>query len=188
MESCLQIGCRNEERIFALRERRVMLDVDLACLYGVETKVLLQAVKRNIQRFPEDFMFQLVWDEWEILRSQIVTSKVPGRGGRRYPPYAFTELGIAMLSSVLNNARAIAVNIEIMRAFVRLRETVTSNVELLHRLEELERNAVSFASRQNTLEADTRRQIAQIFEVLRDMMAAPKTEKKRAIGFITPDE
>jgi hypothetical protein len=104
---------------------------------GVPTKVLVQAVKRNADRFPDDFMFQLDASEWESLRSQSVTSNI-GRGGRRYAPYAFTEQGVAMLSSVLGSAQAIAVNIEIMRAFVRLREVIVSNKELAARLDDLE--------------------------------------------------
>ncbi|HXQ88757.1 MAG TPA: ORF6N domain-containing protein, partial [Solirubrobacterales bacterium] len=109
-----------ERRIFVLRERQVMLDEDLADLYGVETKRLVEQVKRNSERFPPDFMFQLTKGEAEALRSQIATSNV-GRGGRRYQPYVFTEQGVAMLSGVLRSDRAIAVNIEIMRAFVELR-------------------------------------------------------------------
>src|SRR5438552_649839 len=107
--------------ILFLRGHRVLLDQALAELYGVETKVLVQAVKRNLARFPDDFMFQLTTSEWAGLRSQTVTSK-RRRGGRRYAPYAFTEQGVAMLSSVLGSERAIAVNIQIMRAFVRIRE------------------------------------------------------------------
>ena len=102
---------RIQNRILSLRSQRVMLDAELAALYGVETKVLVQSIKRNIERFPVDFMFQLSAQEWESLRSQFVTSNV-GRGGRRYAPYAFTEQGVAMLSSVLNSPRAIAINIE----------------------------------------------------------------------------
>ena len=105
-------------RILTLRHQRVLLDADLAVLYGVATKVLLQAIRRNPERFPEDFMFQLNNQEFADLRSQIVTSN---RGGRRYLPYAFTEQGVAMLSSVLHSPRAIAINIEIMRAFAWLR-------------------------------------------------------------------
>ncbi len=124
-------------RILSMRGQRVMLDADLAELYGVETRALVQAVKRNVERFPADFMFQLSGEEFSVLKSQSVTSK-PGRGGRRTAPYAFTEQGVAMLSSVLNSARAIAVNIEIMRAFIRLRELVASHQELAKRLAELE--------------------------------------------------
>src|SRR5262249_35728253 len=114
-----------------------MLDRDLGALYGVETKMLNRAVKRNFKRFPSDFMFQLTEDEADALRYQIGTSK-KGRGGRRYLPYVFTEQGVAMLSSVLNSERAILVNIEIMRAFVKLRQMLASNAELSRRLDELE--------------------------------------------------
>jgi hypothetical protein len=110
-----------EKRIYLIRGKKVMLDSDLAGLYKVETRTLIQAVKRNINRFPSDFMFQLNYQEVASLRSQIVISKT-GRGGRRYQPYVFTEQGVAMLSSVLNSERAIEVNIHIMRAFVKLRE------------------------------------------------------------------
>ena len=115
---------RIEKRIFLIHGQKVMLDSDLADLYGVETKVLIQAVKRNIQRFPADFMIQLDNQEVGILRSQFVTSK-KGHGGRRYLPYVFTEYGVAMLSSVLNSERAILVNIEIMRTFGRLRHILS---------------------------------------------------------------
>lgn len=127
-----------ERKILVVRERQVMLDQDLAELYGVETRVLVQAVRRNRKRFPEDFMFQLTGVEHGALRSQFVTSK-PGRGGRRYAPYVFTQEGVAMLSSVLHSKRAVAVNIEIMRAFVELRRAAASYAALEKRLEELER-------------------------------------------------
>jgi hypothetical protein len=113
------------QSILVFRGHKVLLDEDLAVLYGVATKVLLQAIKRNIGRFPEDFMFQLTAAEWAVLRSQSVTSKLQ-HGGRRYTPYVFTEQGVAMLSSVLNSERAIAINIEIMRAFVKLRDLLSS--------------------------------------------------------------
>lgn len=124
------------QTIHSIRGERVMLDADLAGLYGVETKVLLQAVKRNLERFPADFMFQLTKQEFNDLRSQIVTSRW---GGRRYPPYAFSEHGVAMLSSVLRSPKAIAVNIEIVRAFVRLRKLACSNHEIAQKLDELDR-------------------------------------------------
>lgn len=127
---------RVEQRILRLRGHNVMLDADLAALYEVSNKVLLQAVKRN-RRFPDDFMFQLSKEELEVLRSQIVTSK--GRGGRRYLPFAFTEQGVAMLSSVLRSRRAVIVNIEIMRAFVRIRGVLSSHVQLRQKLLDLER-------------------------------------------------
>ncbi len=143
-------------RILALREQRVMLDADLAELYGVQTKVLVQAVKRNLARFPQDFMFQISTDEFTALRSQTVTSNT-GRGGRRTAPYAFTEQGVAMLSSVLGSPRAIGVNIEIMRTFVY------------------------------TFSRNTRNQLKQVFDALRELMTPPEPSK-RPIGFVTPQE
>jgi len=123
-------------KILLVRGRKVMLDRDLAEMYGVKTKVLLQSVKRNAKRFPEDFMYQLIKQEVAILRSQNVTSRW---GGRRYLPYVFTEQGVAMLSTVLNSERAIQVNIAIMRAFVKLREVLLTHKDLAQKLEELER-------------------------------------------------
>src|SRR6185295_5684066 len=118
-----------ERQILLFRGQKVLLHVHLAALYGVTTKRLNEQVRRNRARFPNDFMFQLTLDEVQALRSQIATSKV-GRGGRRYPPYVFTEQGVAMLSTVLNSERAIQVNIEIMRPFVRLRQLLASNNQL----------------------------------------------------------
>ncbi len=123
--------------ILFLRNQKVILDADLAALYGVQTKALVQAVKRNQDRFPADFMFQLNSREVGSLRSQIVTSN--GRGGRRYLPYVFTEQGVAMLSSVLRSPRAVQVNIEIMRAFVRLRSLLASHEQLAAKLVALEK-------------------------------------------------
>lgn len=140
-------------------------------LYGVETKVLLQAVKRNRERFPEDFMFQLTTDEFGNLRSQFVTSSW---GGRRYAPYVFTEQGVAMLSSVLKSPRAIAVNIEVMRAFVRLREMLSSNKELAAKLNELEHKLESHDQA-----------IAGILNAIRELMKPPQPNKKQPIGFVT---
>ena len=129
---------RIERAILVLRGHKVLLDSDLADLYEVPTKVLLQAVKRNLERFPADFMFCMNNQEVMALRSQSVTSNKPGRGGRRTAPYVFTEQGVAMLSSVLNSPRAIAVNIEIMRAFVKLREMLAGNKELAAKLNAME--------------------------------------------------
>ncbi len=125
-----------EKKIMLVRGQKVMLDKDLAELYGVETKVLIQAVKRNLIRFPSDFAFQLNYQEVTNLRSQFVTSS--SWGGRRYLPFVFTEQGVAMLSSVLNSDRAIEVNVEIMRAFVRLRQLLATHKDLAKKLEELE--------------------------------------------------
>jgi len=160
---------RIEKSILLIRKEKVILDEDLAFLYGVSTKVLIQAVKRNIDRFPPDFMFQLGNEEFASLRSQIVTSKrKSARGGRRYPPYAFTEEGVAMLSSVLNSPRAVKVNIEIMRAFVRLRKILSSHAELAHKLEALEKKYDS--------------QFKAVFDAIRQLMA-PKEAPKKRIGF-----
>lgn len=126
-----------ESKIYLVRKQKVMLDSDLAVLYGVTTKVFNQAVGRNLQRFPEDFRFQLTTEEFESLRSQIVTSK-KGRGGRRYLPYVFTEQGVAMLSGVLNSERAIQVNIGIMRTFVNMRKMLSTNEEVSKKLADIE--------------------------------------------------
>lgn len=125
-----------QNRIFDIRGQKVMLDMDLAALYGVPTKALKQSVKRNPERFPQDFMFELTKEEFENLRSHIVTSK---RGGSRYMPYAFTEQGVAMLSSVLNSDRAIQVNIHIIRTFVLIRQLAMSYSELAEKLKQLEK-------------------------------------------------
>ena len=148
-----------------------MLDADLATLYEVETRVLTQAVKRNMDRFPEDFMFQLNKDEFEHLRSQTVTSSW---GGRRYPPYAFTEQGVAMLSSVLRSDRAVQVNVEIMRSFVRLRQMLASNKKLAQQLNELEQKYDE--------------QFGIVFDAIRQLMTPPDPKQKRPIGFIWNDK
>ena len=166
---------RIEGRIYLLRGQKVMLDDDLADLYGVATKVLVQAVKRNLDRFPEDFMFQLTAGEYSRLRSQIVTSNsrsqivTLSRGGRRYLPYAFTEQGVAMLSTVLHSKRAVRVNIEIMRAFVRLRQMLASNANLARKLA--------------TLEKKYDAQFRVVFDAIRELMTPPEPKKKRPIGF-----
>lgn len=138
---------RIESKIYFIRGKKVMFDRDLAGLYGVTTKVLNQAVKRNKKRFPNDFMFQLSVLEMEIWKSQLVTSNLrsqfvtssSGYGGRRYPSYVFTEQGVSMLSSVLNSERAIQVNIQIMRTFTKIREMLASNKELRQKIESLEK-------------------------------------------------
>ena len=173
-------------RILVLCEQRAMLDADLAELYGVATKVLVQAVKRNLSRFPEDFMFQLSAEEFANLRSQSVTSSA-GHGGRRTAPYAFTEQGVAMLSTVLGSARAIAVNIEIMRTFVRVRALAATHGDLAKRLAELEHATEALAMSHDTLNHNTRTQFKQVFDALRALMTPPETPK-RLIGFVTPED
>jgi phage regulator Rha-like protein len=163
-----------QQRIHVIRGNKVMLDQDLAELYGVQTKRLLEQVRRNSARFPADFMFRLDSDEVEALRSQNATSTA-GRGGRRYAPYAFTEQGVAMLSSVLRSPRAIAVNIEIMRAFVALRHLTHERAALARRLDELE-------ARFDRRLAEHDEQLAQVFAALRQLLEPPP-RKKRPIGF-----
>ena len=160
---------RIEKRILLLHGQKVMLSTDLAELYGVEPKVLVQAVKRNIKRFPDDFMFQMNFQEVMCLRSQIVTLKKRGQH-IKYRPYAFTEHGILMLSSVLNSERAVQVNIEIMRAFVKLRELLASHKDLALKLAEIEKKYDS--------------QFKVVFNAIRQLMAPPET-KPRRIGFRT---
>ena len=159
---------RIERAILLLRGHKVMFDSDLASLYGVETKVLNQAVSRNVERFPADFMFQLTEAEATRLRSQTVTLKT-GRGHhRKYLPYALTEQGVAMLSSVLRSPRAVQVNIEIMRAFVRLRQLVQTNADLARKPAALEK-------KYNT-------QFKVVFDAIRELMTSPHRKRKK-IGF-----
>jgi phage regulator Rha-like protein len=159
---------RIQQCIFLLRGEKVMLDRDLAELYGVETKTLTRAMKRNIDRFPDDFMFQLTKDEFDNLRRQYGTSSQ--WGGRRYPPYAFTEHGVAMLSSVLNSPRAIQVNIQIIRTFSRLRKFLATHKDLRRKIESLEKKYDE--------------QFQQVFAVLKAMIAEDEKTKPR-IGYQT---
>jgi hypothetical protein len=154
-----------EKKILVIRGHKVMIDRDLADMYGVKAKVLIQSVKRNIKRFPDDFMFQLTKDESLILRSQFVTSSW---GGRRTLPYAFTEQGVAMLSSVLHSEKAIKVNIAIMRAFVKLRQFAISHAELARKLKALEKKYDA--------------QFKVVFEAIKQLMIPPE-KSKRKIGF-----
>src|SRR5882724_9855885 len=166
--------------VHSVRGERVLLDADLASLYGVRTKVLNQAVKRNLDRFPMDFMFQLSTEEWDALRSQIVTSNNSklamrsqsvtsnARGGVRYLPYAFTEQGIAMLSSVLRSHRAVEVNIAIMRTFVQLRRLMDSNADLARKIESLEKKYDE--------------KFAVVFAAIKQLIA-PSAPAKKRIGF-----
>jgi hypothetical protein len=175
-----------QSRILALREQRVMLDADLAQLYGAETRVLVQAVKRNLARFPADLMFQLDAEEVAALRSQTVISNA-GRGGRRSAPYAFTEQGVAMLSTVLGSPRAIAINIEIMRTFVKVRQLAASHGELAMRLTELEEKTEALAMSHDTFSRNTRNQLKQVFDALRELMTPPDPPK-RPIGFVAGED
>jgi len=183
-----------EQSILLVRGHKVLLDSDLARLYGVEIRGLNQAVKRNLDRFPDDFMFQLTRDEWAALRSQIGTANVArqpkpselrsqnvtlktGRGQhRKYQPYAFTEQGVAMLSSVLRSPRAVQVNIEIMRAFVRLRRILAGNAELARRLDEVEKHLGKHDE-----------QFVHVIRAIRELMEPPAGPARRRIGFHAPE-
>lgn len=169
---------RIEAAIILVRGQKVMLDKDLASLYGVTTGTLNRAVQRNVARFPDDFMFQLTWEEATASRSQIVTlndpptsqAKAPVRGRNiKYRPYAFTEQGVAMLSSVLRSDRAVAVNVEIMRAFVRMRQVLASHADLARKLEWLEKKY------------DT--QFKAVFDAIRELMTPPPAPSRGRFGF-----
>jgi ORF6N domain len=161
---------RIERAIFLIRSQRVMLSPELAELYGVEPRALIQALKRNLDRFPADFMFQLTKEEFENLKSQVVISS--WGGARRATPYAFTEQGVAMLSSVLRSKRAVLVNIEIMRAFVRMRQILTANADLARKLETLEKRYDA--------------QFKVVFDAIRELMTPPPQPPRGKFGF-APD-
>jgi len=162
-----------DEKIFAsillLRNQKIMLDSDIAKLYGVETKVLNQAVKRNLERFPIDFMFQLTKNEWENLKSQSVTSRQ--WGGRRTPPYAFTEQGVAMLSSVLKSEQAIKINIAIMRVFIKIRQFAVNYSDLLSKIDELQKT-----------DKEQNKHIANIYKIIEELVK-PEIKKQNKIEF-----
>jgi hypothetical protein len=170
-----------ENKIFVIRGQKVMLDSDLALLYGVETKNLNKAVKRNISRFPSDFMFELTTEEWANLKFQIGTSSW---GGRRKLPSAFTEHGVIMLSSVLNSERAVQVNIQIMRTFNKLRAIISNNKEIIERLDILEQNFIAYTKDTNIELIDQETKINEISKYLKYLIDIHKPGK---IGFRTND-
>ena len=166
---------RIDRAIVLIRGHKVMLSNDLAVLYGVEPRALVQAVKRNSERFPDDFMFQLSKEEFDDLKSQNVISSAGGWGGaRRAAPYAFTEQGVAMLSSVLRSPRAVAVNVEIMRAFVRLRQMLASHADLARKLDNLEKKYDA--------------QFRIVFDAIRQLMLPSEKPSRRRIGFHVENE
>ena len=171
--------------IIVVRGQKVLLDEDLAALYGVETRRLNEQVRRNLQRFPSDFMFQLTGSEYADLISRFATSK-PGRGGRRKLPLAFTEHGAIMAAAVLNSPRAVEVSIYVVRAFVHLREALASNKALAAKLDGLEQKTELLSLQHDTFAGNTRAQLKQVFDALRQLMAPPEPPKKRPIGFVTP--
>ena len=176
-------------RIATVRGQRVIVDADLAALYGVETKRFNEAVKRNLAKFPADFMFTLSAEEFGALRSQFATSnnQAPGRGGRRYAPRVFTEHGALMAATILSSPLAVEISIYVVRAFVRLRELATTHGELSKRLDELEEKTEALAMSHDTFSRNTRNQLKQVFDALRELMTPPDPPK-RPIGFVTPDE
>ncbi len=183
-----------QSKIYEIRGQKVMLDRDLAQMYGVETKILKQSIKRNIRRFPSDFMFELTPDEFESLRSQIVTSK--GRGGIRYMPYAFTEQGVAMLSSVLNSELAININISIIRAFVAIRHSLPTSTptnqisELKAELNSLKEYIEEVFTDYNDINDDTRMQLELINETLAELQSGGNAlgKPRRLIGYNRGEE
>ncbi len=177
---------RIESSILVIRGQKVMIDADLAQLYGVPTKALNQAVKRNAQRFPQDFMFQLTAAE----KQEVVTScdHLAKLKFSKALPFAFTEHGAIQAANVLNSEQAVEMGVYVVRAFVRLRELVVSNKELALRLDDLENKTELMSLKHDTFEHNTRVQLKQIFEALRELMAQPEPTKKRAIGFVTPDD
>jgi hypothetical protein len=177
-----------DSSILQIRGHKVMIDTDLAALYGVPTKALNQAIKRNARRFPQDFMFQL-----SIAEKQEVVTNCDHLAKLKFSkmlPFAFTEHGAIQAANVLNSAQAVEMSVYVVRAFVRLREAIISNKELAHRLDELENKADLMELKHDTFEHNTRVQLKEIFEAMRGLMATPEPEKpkKRAIGFVEHEE
>jgi hypothetical protein len=180
-------------RIATVRGQRVLLDSDLAALYEVETKRFNEAVRRNLAKFPADFMFQLTADEWAALRSQFATLDAAARTGggrgrhRKYLPYAFTEHGAIMAANLLSSPRAIEVSVYVVRAFVRMRELASTHGDLAKRLAELEDKTEALAMNHDTFSHNTRAQLKKVFDALRELMTPPDPPK-RPIGFINPED
>ncbi|MFZ6747946.1 ORF6N domain-containing protein [Undibacterium sp. Ren11W] len=186
--SALAPSARIESRILLLRGQKVIIDADLAELYGVPTKALNQAVKRNVQRFPQDFMFQLT----SIEKQEVVTDcdHLSKLKFSKTLPFVFTEHGAIQAANVINSEQAVEIGVYVVRAFVRLRELALSNKDLAQRLDELENKADLMELKHDTFEHNTRVQLKQVLEAIRELMASPKPEpvKKRSIGFIEQDE
>jgi hypothetical protein len=176
-------------RIITMRGQRVIVDADLAALYDVPTKRFNEAVKRNLAKFPADFMFTLSDEEFQALRSQIATSNdpSPGRGGRRYAPRVFTEHGALMAATLLSSPRAIEISVYVVRAFVRLRELAATHADLAQRLDELENKTEGLAQSHETFSRNTRIQLKQVVDALRELMTPPDPPK-RPIGFVTHED
>jgi hypothetical protein len=184
------------QRIFVLREQKVLLDADLAALYGVDTRRLNEQVRRNRARFPQDFIFELTTDEFANLKSQFATSSsiASNHGGRRKLPLAFTEHGAIMAATILSSPRAVEVSVYVVRAFLKLRELVATHQGLAKRLDaleaKLEEKTESLAMQHDTFSRNTRAQLKQVFDALRELMTPPELPPppKRAIGFVPQDD
>jgi hypothetical protein len=177
-------------RIATVRGQRVLLDADLAALYEVETKRFNEAVKRNMAKFPADFMFALTPDEWSALRSQFATLNAAGGGRgqhRKYLPYAFTEHGAIMAATILSSPRAIEMSVYVVRAFVRMRQLAATHADLAKRLAEPEEKTDALAMSHDTFSRNTRVQLKQVFDALRELMTPPELPK-RPIGFVTHED
>ena len=173
----LQTEAAIVEKIYIIRRQKVMLDRDLAEMYGVETFRLNEAVKRNITRFPGDFMFQLSLDEFNSLISQIAISKNTGRGGIRKMPYAFTEQGVSMLSSILKSETAIQVNIQIIRVYLKMKQALLDNKDLMLKIEKMEQKMIGHDE-----------DISNIFKALKKLLAPPPDTKREPVGFPYPNK
>lgn len=177
-----------QSRVLALRGQKILLDADLAELYGTPTKRFNEQVKRNLARFPADFMFQLTEEEFAGLRSQIATSNgQQGRGGRRHLPFAFTEHGAIMAATILNSPQATEVSVYVVRTFVQLRSLATSNKETADRVTALEAKLKLLSLEQTHFTHEAKAQFEQIFGALRALMAPPTSPGKRQIGFVHSD-
>lgn len=173
--------------IRTLRDQRAILDSDLAVLYGVETKRFNEQIKRNLNRFPRDFMFQLTADEMESLRSQFATLNKSRGQHRKYLPYAFTEHGAIMAAMVLGSERAVEVSVHVVRAFVQIRQAASLHSDLAKRLDALEMKTENLDMFHDTFAHNTRNQLRQVFDALRELTTPPEPAK-RPIGFITPQD
>jgi ORF6N domain len=181
------VPLRIEGRIRVVRGVKIIIDADLAELYGVETRTLNQAVKRHPERFPADFMFQLSTKEFADWRSQVVMSNPGAKMGLRRAPFAFTEHGALMAATVLNSPRAVEMSLYVVRAFAQLREVLATHKDLAAKLATLERQTQALALKHDALAQNTRLQLKQVFEAIRELMAPPEPPK-RPIGFVTPQE
>ena len=184
MKNKNNVTLRLENRILTIRGQKVIIDADLAELYGVETRRLNEQVRRNQNRFPADFIFELTSDEFADLKSQFATSSW---GGRRKLPLAFTEHGAIMTATVLSSTRAVEMSVYVVRAFVQLREVLTAHKDLAIKLASLERQMQALALKHESLAQNSRLQLKQVFEAIHELMTPMQPVKKRSIGFVSDE-